>query len=110
MKTYITLFLWSIFIANAQSAIASDAIYCPAGQVKHIQSQNNNVIIYIDDLGWKAIGNYSSPSTQTRLSLALYAQASGDNLLLAFPLNSGVICSESNYHIEPIKVRLSKKK
>jgi len=88
---------------------ADDAIYCPAGKVLEIQSQPDNVIVKISNgVGWKQLGEYSETALPSRMSIVLTAQASDKNVMLAFPLDSGVVCSESSWNVSPYKVRISK--
>lgn len=91
------------------SVYANDAIYCSAGKVMDIQSQTGNVVVNISGgVGWKHLGSYSDPALPSRMSIALAAQASDKNVMLAFPLNSGVVCTEPNWNVAPYKVRISK--
>ncbi|CCN36186.1 exported hypothetical protein [Vibrio nigripulchritudo SO65] len=96
----------SIFLVSI-NAWASDGIYCNAGTVKDIQSEQTNVVINISGLGWHQLGRYEELSFQSRLSMALSAQASGKKLVLVFPLESGVDCNQHNWNVSPLKVRIS---
>ena len=87
--------------------MATDAIYCNPGKVLNIQSQTGNVVIQVSGLGWQQLGLYSDPIMNSRLSIALAAQASGKDLMLAFPLGSNVVCTNENWSVSPYKVRIT---
>ncbi|WP_104403321.1 hypothetical protein [Vibrio penaeicida] len=100
-------FISFLFLLSPFSVLASDGIYCNAGTVQDIQSERTNVIVNISGLGWHQLGKYDELSFQSRLSMALSAQASGKKLTLVFPLESGIECNKHNWTVSPLKVRIS---
>lgn len=100
---YITALSLTCLLGNAYAA---DSIYCTEGLVKEIQSQDYNVLVLVDGLGWKQLGTYEEKYLPTRLSLALSAHASGKKLMLAFPVDSGVDCPSHEWGTSPVKVRI----
>lgn len=107
LKVLSNFFLMLLFVSLRVHS--NDAIYCNPGKVIDIQSQTGNIVINISEgVGWKQLGKYSDPALPSRLSMVLAAQASDKNIMLAFSLNSGVVCTEANWNVSPYKVRIFK--
>ncbi|MEL6114740.1 hypothetical protein P0Y67_05960 [Photobacterium sp. SP02] len=88
------------------TSVATDAIYCPYTKVLELQVQPENVLVHLEGQGWKQLGTYLEPALDSRVSIVLAAHASGKQVMMAFPLSSGIECEKTNYGVSPYKVRI----
>ncbi len=94
-----------IFLCFSSTVKAS--VDCPKARVESIQPDIDFVYIRLEGQDWQRLGSYSQPSTSSKLSVALAAQASGKEVLIRFPDGHNAKCNSFNNKVDALMIRLT---
>ena len=94
-------------ILGIASASANAYVDCPLSTVKYIQADSGKVYIQLEGQDWQKLGDYSEPSMEAKLSVAMYAHASLKKVKLRFPDGHNATCSLFNESVSAIMIRVT---
>ncbi|WP_054113233.1 hypothetical protein [Marinagarivorans algicola] len=89
------------------SSAVSATVDCPKARVESIQPDIDFIYIRLEGQNWQRLGNYSQPSTPSKLSVALAAHASGKKVLIRFPDGHNAECSSFNKTVDALMIRIT---
>jgi len=80
---------------------------CPSAKVKYIQPDETLVFIQLEGQDWQKLGDYTEPSLNAKLSVALAAFASRKKVKLRFPDGHNPNCSSFNSDVSARMIRIT---
>ncbi|MGP9800278.1 hypothetical protein [Rheinheimera sp. NSM] len=101
MKKYI--FIVPIALLS-KSAFAY--VDCPSSSVKYIQPDEDRVYVQLEGQNWQRLGDYTQPSMNAKLSIALAAHATGKKVKIRFPDGHDASCNTFNNNVNATMIRI----